>query len=44
MNDREAGPRETTQVEVAFGFCINCLQHHQIIGDGVLALLPNVRA
>ena len=43
-NDREARPREITQVEVTSGFCVNCLQCYQIIGDGVLALLLNVWA
>ena len=43
MNDREARPREMTQVEVTFGLRINCLQCYQIIGDGVLTLLLNVQ-
>ena len=42
MNDREITPGETTQMEVVFGFCTNCIQHYQIISNGVLALLLNV--
>ena len=42
MNDREIRPRETMQMEVALGLCIDCIQCYQIIDNGVLALLLNV--
>ena len=41
-NDREARPREMTQMEVTLGFCTNCIQRYQIIDNRVLALLLNV--
>ena len=44
MNDREIRPRETMQMEVALGLCIDCIQCYQIIDHGVLALLLNVWA
>ena len=43
-NDREIRPRETMQMEVALGLCIDCIQCYQIIDNGVLALLLNVWA
>ena len=42
MNDREIRPRETMQMEVTLGLCIDCIQCYQIIDHGVLALLLNV--
>ena len=33
-----------TQMEVTSGLCTNYIQRYQIIGNGVLALLPNVWA
>ena len=41
-NDREIRPRETTQMEVTLGFCIDCIQCYQIIDNRVLVLLLNV--
>ena len=41
-NDREIRPREMMQMEVTLGLCIDCIQCHQIIDNGVLALLLNV--
>ena len=43
-NDRKIRPREKTQMEVTLGICIDCIQHYQIIDNGVLTLLLNVWA